>query len=209
MPDDLDLATNLITRVNVGRRAHPHRRADARPRWPSSTATGAGPTPSSTSWVNRVANALSDRGYARGDALALASGNSCEFLVTYFACAKLGLVCVPMNLGWRPDEIAYVLDHSESRGLVVEAQLLAQVLPGVEKVPAVADLFVAPGTGASYDESLPDRTWLPFDAPGRGDGRARALRRRPRRRSATCTRAAPRPSPRAWSAATPPSTSSR
>ena len=63
-------------------------------------------------------------GYARGDALGLASGNSAEFLAVYFACAKLGLVCVPVNLGWRPEEVAYVLDHSGARGLVVETQLV-------------------------------------------------------------------------------------
>ena len=74
------------------------------------------------------------------------------------------MVCVPLNLGWRADEIAYVLDHSGSRGIVVEAQLLPAVLPGVEKVPAVRDVVVAPGTGAPWEHTLPDRTWLPFDA---------------------------------------------
>ncbi|WP_375493280.1 AMP-binding protein [uncultured Jatrophihabitans sp.] len=113
--------------------------------------------------VNQVANGLLARGYARGDALGLASGNSCEFLVTYFACAKTGVVCVPLNLGWRADEVAYVLDHSGARGLVVEAQLLEQILPGVEKVPAVHDIVVAPGTGAPYGQSLPDRDWRTFD----------------------------------------------
>ncbi len=160
---DLDLATNLITRVNVGdaltrtagRRPDNLAVVDGARRWTYAELNA---------WVNRVANALAARGYARGDALALASGNSGEFLVTYFACAKLGLVCVPLNLGWRADEIAYVLDHSESRGIVVEAQLVDAVLPGVEKAPAVQDVIVAPGTGASWDEALPDRAWLPFAA---------------------------------------------
>ncbi len=113
--------------------------------------------------MNRVANGLAARGYVRGDALALASGNSAEFLVTYFACAKLGFVCVPMNLGWRADEIAYVLDHSQARGIVVEAQLVALVTPAVEKVPAIADIVVAYGTDGEYEQALPDRTWLRFD----------------------------------------------
>ncbi len=99
--------------------------------------------------------------------------------MTYFACAKLGVVCVPMNLGWRADEIAYVLDHSESRGIVVEAQLVPAVLPGVEKVPAVQDVIVAYGTDGRYEQTLPDRAWLTFadlhEARGR---RARAPRRR-------------------------------
>jgi acyl-CoA synthetase (AMP-forming)/AMP-acid ligase II len=161
MADDFELAANLITRVNVGdaltRTAgrHPDQPAvvDGDRQWTYAELNA---------WVNRVAHGLAARGYGRGDALALASGNSAEFLVTYFACAKLGVVCVPMNLGWRADEVAYVLDHSQSRGIVVETQLLPAVQPGIEKVPAVADVIVAPGTGAAAEPSLPDRTWLTF-----------------------------------------------
>ena len=158
---DLDLATNLITRVNVG---------DALTRTAARMPDRLAVVDGSRSWtyaalderVNRVAHGLQALGYGRGDALALASGNSCEFLVTYFACAKIGVVCVPMNLGWRADEIAYVLDHSESRGIVVESQLVPAVVPAVEKVPAVRDVIVAAGTGAAYDETLLDRDWRTF-----------------------------------------------
>jgi acyl-CoA synthetase (AMP-forming)/AMP-acid ligase II len=161
MADDLELATNLITRVNVGdaltRTAgrFPDQPAvvDGDRRWTYAELNAR---------VNRVANGLAARGYLRGDVLALASGNSCEFLLTYFACAKLGVVCVPMNLGWRADEIAYVLDHSQSRGIVVEAQLVGQVVVGVEKVPAVQDVIVAYGADGTYEQTLPDRNWLTF-----------------------------------------------
>ena len=78
----------------------------------------------------------------------------------YYACAKLGLVCVPVNLGWRPDEVAYVLDHSGARGLVVETQLVAQVRDADRRrSPAIADVFVAPGTGAAYEAEPADRAW--------------------------------------------------
>jgi acyl-CoA synthetase (AMP-forming)/AMP-acid ligase II len=165
---DLDLATNLITRVNVG---------DSLTRTAARLPDALAVVDGERRWtyaelderVNRVANSLLSLGYERGDALALGSGNSCEFLVTYYACAKIGVVCVPLNLGWRADEIAYVLDHSRSRGIVVEAQLVAQVLPGVEKVPAVRDIVVAYGTDGAYEQALPDRSWRTFadlhDAP--------------------------------------------
>lgn len=158
---DSELAANLVTRVNVGdaltRTAgrFPDQLAivDGERRWTYGEFNAL---------VNRVANSLSRLGYERGDALALASGNSSEFLQTYFACAKLGVVCVPLNLGWRPDEIAYVLDHSEARGIVVESQLVPLVLPAVEKVLAVQDVIVAVGLGASYHHELIDRRWLSF-----------------------------------------------
>jgi len=73
---------------------------------------------------------------------ALASGNSAEFLVTYYACAKLGVICVPINLGWRTNEVAYVLGHSCARGIVIESQLLPVLDSALVEVPAVADVIV-------------------------------------------------------------------
>ena len=115
-------------------------------------------------WVNRVANALYERGYRRGEVLALASGNSAEFLVTYYACAKLGVVCVPINLGWRANEVAYVLGHSGSRGIVVESQLLAVMAPAIGEATGVRDIFVAPGTGEPIGEAPAGREMITFDA---------------------------------------------
>ncbi len=132
----MDLARNLIQRINVGDSLA--RSAAARPaqvaivdsgrRWTYAEFNG---------WVNQVAHGLATRGYTRGDALGLASGNSAEFLAVYYACAKLGVACVPVNLGWRAAEAAYVLDHSGARGLAVEAQLTGQVRDAVVCTPAI------------------------------------------------------------------------
>jgi acyl-CoA synthetase (AMP-forming)/AMP-acid ligase II len=114
-------------------------------------------------WVNRFAHGLTERGYSTGDVLALASANSAEFLAVYYACAKLGLVCVPINLGWRADEVAYVLGHSQARGIVVERQLFGVIEPAV---PEAADVILAPGTGGDaagldFDDVLSDNTTSP------------------------------------------------
>jgi acyl-CoA synthetase (AMP-forming)/AMP-acid ligase II len=97
--------------------------------------------------VNRVANALVGRGISRGDSLALASGNSIEFLVTYYACAKIGAVCVPINLGWRPEEISYVLGNSSARILVVEEGLVESIAPSIDETPGIESVVVM-GDGA-------------------------------------------------------------
>jgi long-chain acyl-CoA synthetase len=93
-------------------------------------------------WVNRTAHGLAGLGYRRGDALGLMSANSAEFLVVYFACAKLGLICVPINLFWRHGELAYVIDHAEMRGMVVEAALLDQLAPALAETVRLADIIV-------------------------------------------------------------------
>jgi acyl-CoA synthetase (AMP-forming)/AMP-acid ligase II len=108
--------------------------------------------------VNRLANALGARGFRRGDALALVSGNSLEFLQTYYACAKLGVVCVPINLGWRPEEVVYVLEHSRARGVVVETQLADWLAPALAAAAGVSDVFLARGTDRA--DTLTE--WIPL-----------------------------------------------
>jgi acyl-CoA synthetase (AMP-forming)/AMP-acid ligase II len=154
----VDLARNLIQRINVGDSLT--RAAAARPgqvaivdgsrRWTYAEFHA---------WVSQLARGLAARGYSRGDAIGLASGNSAEFLAVYYACARLGLVCVPINLGWRPDEVAYVLSHSRSRGLVVESQLLPALRDAIAKAADVTDVFVAPGTALAYEAEPADRSW--------------------------------------------------
>ena len=137
----MDLARNLIGRINVGDSLT--RTAAARP---GQLAVVDGDRRFSyaefNGYVNHLAHGLAGLGYERGSALALASGNSADFLAVYFACAKLGVVCVPVNLGWRPDEVAYVLGHSRARGMVVETQLVAAMRDAIAKVPEVTEAVV-------------------------------------------------------------------
>jgi len=139
----VDLARNLIGRINVGDSLT--RTAASRP---AQLAVVDGDRRFTyaefNAYVNRLAHGLAGLGYERGAALALASGNSADFLAVYFACAKLGVVCVPVNLGWRPDEVAYVLGHSQARGIVIESQLVTAMQDAVAKVPEVTDVIVVP-----------------------------------------------------------------
>jgi long-chain acyl-CoA synthetase len=147
----VDLARNLIQRVNIGDSLT--RAAAARPGHLAVVDGERGFTYAEFNrWVNRIANGLLGLGYTRGDALALASGNSADFLAVYYACAKIGVVVVPVNLGWRADEVSYVLGHSAARGLAVETQLVGAMddvkLDGIE-------LFVLPGTHAEVRRGRP------------------------------------------------------
>ncbi len=117
-------------------------------------------------WVNRTAHGLLALGYDRGDALALMSGNSAEFLVTYFACAKLGVVCVPINLFWRHGELAYVLEHARVRGVVVEAALVEQLATGLDRPLPIID-FIVIGDGSDSGE-IGGKQAIDFAALGDG-----------------------------------------
>jgi acyl-CoA synthetase (AMP-forming)/AMP-acid ligase II len=145
MPSLAETQRNLIQRVNVGDSL-----TRTAARCPDALALADGSRRLTyrefNRLVNRFAAGLAGRGYQRHDALALAAGNSVEFLLTYYACAKLGVVCVPVNLGWRPDEVGYVLGHSKAQGIVIESQLVPALTTTITGQPGVRDVIVAPGT---------------------------------------------------------------
>lgn len=139
-----ELHDNLVHRVNVGDSLT---RSAARS--PTATALVEGDRRLTyaefNALVNRVANALTANGLTTGDPIALASGNSIAFLTIYYACAKAGLVCVPINLGWRPDEVTHVLNDSGAKLLLVEAALADGLAPSVADAPGVAETVVIGG----------------------------------------------------------------
>jgi len=99
--------------------------------------------------ANRTAHALFGLGLRRGAAVALMSTNNVEFLAVYFACAKLGLVCVPINLFWRHKELGYVLAHAGVVAAVVESELIEQLRTGLDDAPALEDVIVIGVTAPS------------------------------------------------------------
>ena len=59
----------------------------------------------------------------RGDRVAVFSHNCREFVVVYFALAKLGAISVPINFMLNAEEVAFILDHSGASGVVAEDAL--------------------------------------------------------------------------------------
>jgi acyl-CoA synthetase (AMP-forming)/AMP-acid ligase II len=115
--------------------------------------------------ANRTAHGLTGLGYRRGDALGLMTANNAEFIFTYFACAKLGLVCVPINLFWRYGELAYVLNHAAVKGVVVESALIEQLEGGLGDTAGVKDVVVIGDVG---DTAIADRRTITFDELQKG-----------------------------------------
>jgi fatty-acyl-CoA synthase len=74
--------------------------------------------------VDRTAAALQSVGLGAGDRLALLCHNSWQFVVLDFACARAGVVLVPVNFMLGSEEIAFILDHSGATAFVVEDALL-------------------------------------------------------------------------------------
>ncbi|MGQ0623035.1 MAG: AMP-binding protein [Sporichthyaceae bacterium] len=75
----------------------------------------------------RVQGWLTDAGVRRGDNVALLLRNSVEFLDAWLALARLGAVAVPINTASVGDALHHTLAHSESVGVIADADLLTGV----------------------------------------------------------------------------------
>lgn len=73
-----------------------------------------------------VAAGLHAQGVRRGDNVSLMLPNCIEFALAWFALAKLGAVCAPVNTSFRGQVLANALDLVESRLLIVHHSLWSQ-----------------------------------------------------------------------------------
>jgi long-chain acyl-CoA synthetase len=70
--------------------------------------------------VNRIAAGLEKHGVKRGDHVALLLGTQLEFPLSFFALMKLGVIIVPLNTRFKGGELAYEINDSESKVLIVD-----------------------------------------------------------------------------------------
>ncbi len=118
---------------------------------------------------NQLANALADLGTDEGDRVATMLYNGTEFILTLFACAKLGAVFTPLNYRLAPDQVSYVLNDAGATVLVSEdatRDVVAAARPDFETVTDILHVDEdRPAFATPFDEALatapdtrPDRT---------------------------------------------------
>jgi long-chain acyl-CoA synthetase len=87
--------------------------------------------------VNRAANMLLQNKIKKGDVVSLLMSNSAEYVIAYFACFKIGALAGPVNSLLKAEEIAFALNNSEAKMLLVHSQFLEQM----SEPPALAGGF--------------------------------------------------------------------
>ncbi|HEY5251607.1 MAG TPA: AMP-binding protein [Acidimicrobiales bacterium] len=70
-----------------------------------------------------MARALEAMGVAPGERVALVSPNSGRFLISYFGVSAYRRVLVPINFRLNADEVAYIVEHSGAKVLLVDPEL--------------------------------------------------------------------------------------
>ncbi|ELY94203.1 long-chain-fatty-acid--CoA ligase [Natrialba hulunbeirensis JCM 10989] len=108
--------------------------------------------------VNRVANALRERGIEKGDRVATVLHNSNEFVLTVYACAKIGAVFTPLNFRLPGGEIEYIVNDAEAELLVFEGATREAVEAARPALESVDDYVYidedVPSYATAFDEVL-------------------------------------------------------
>jgi long-chain acyl-CoA synthetase len=125
--------------------------------------------------VRELALGLLALGRAKGDSVALLSSSRAEWVQADFAIFTAGCVTVPVYPSYPPDLIAYIVNDSGARTIIVEdpAQL-AKVLQAREKTPNLEHIIVISG----YDAPQPPKmvlTWEGLRRLGRENAGSGAL----------------------------------
>ncbi|MCL5264657.1 MAG: ATP-dependent acyl-CoA ligase [Chloroflexi bacterium] len=87
--------------------------------------------------INRAANAFLTLGIRKGDRVALLLPNSPEFLYTWLGLNKIGASMVPINVAFKGREVEYILNHSEAKMLVADADHLAVMVQIKARCPSL------------------------------------------------------------------------
>jgi long-chain acyl-CoA synthetase len=102
--------------------------------------------------VNAFANALRGLGIGKGDRVALFMTNRPEYVVAFFALARLGAVSSPMNPSYKEREVAYQLGDAQVVAVVVQQDLLPLVRAVRGEAPRLKHMIaVGPGAAPAAD----------------------------------------------------------
>ncbi|WP_242415603.1 class I adenylate-forming enzyme family protein [Sphingomonas panni] len=93
--------------------------------------------------IATLAAELTAMGVGKGDRVALAMRNMPEWPVAFFAVVATGAICVPLNAWWSPQELAYGVNDSGARVLIVDRQRHDRLGGDYGAMPALEAVLVA------------------------------------------------------------------
>lgn len=83
--------------------------------------------------VDRLATSFRRMGLQKGDVVALALPNSPQYVVSYYACMKLGLIPTGVNPTYKPGEVLHELQLTGARTVIILDALYEALLAPIEK----------------------------------------------------------------------------
>jgi len=107
----------------------------------------------------RFANALTKLGLNAGDRVTVQIGKSPEAVAIYAACAQAGLVFLPLNTAYTPDEVGYFVENSGARIFICDSTRSAMLCPVAQASGALLETLDGDGSGSLRDlaDTMPDK----------------------------------------------------
>ena len=104
--------------------------------------------------IATLAHRLRAMGVGKGDRVALAMRNLPEWPVVFFAVTSIGAIAVPLNAWWTAQELAYGIDDSGAKLLILDGERAARMGDEIAARASVEQVVVARGEGTTTLESL-------------------------------------------------------
>jgi long-chain acyl-CoA synthetase len=105
--------------------------------------------------TNRFARALRALGVGKGDHVCLLTPNCPEFVIAFFALARLGAVASAMNPSYREREIEYQLGNAEAVALIAHRTMLPLVEAVRAKLPRLRHVIAVGAADAPAADGAP------------------------------------------------------
>ena len=102
--------------------------------------------------ANRFANALRALDIRKGDRVALFLPNIPQFVMAYYGIQKIGAIAVSLNVMLKSAEVAFILNDSQARAIVTNADLRAEIPD--DEVAALEHVIIAEGVAADGDHAM-------------------------------------------------------
>ena len=106
----------------------------------------------------RLANAFVAAGLAIGDRVAMLSRNSIEYVILYYAAARVGVVPVPLNYRLAPPEWGWIVDDAGARLVLASADFVPALAAVRGTLGCVQRFLVIDGPPATGWEAY--RDWV-------------------------------------------------
>lgn len=135
--------------------------------------------------IRHFALGLAALGISKGDKIALISENRPEWAIVDLGMMSLGAVHVPIFTTSSPEDVEYILNHSEAKILIVSTEALcARVLPVCGRLPGIRKIIVMhpgelkkDGNMLLYDDLINLGRRIASEVPEAFEGHLRTVKR--------------------------------
>ncbi len=120
--------------------------------------------------IRKVATALQDMGLQKGDHVALLSKNCAHWIMSDLAMTMAGMVSIPIYPTLNAESINHILEHSESKALIVgKLDDYSKQKSGVPDIPVISVEAFGETDGTTWESIISEKSPLQTPLEMQGD----------------------------------------